>query len=281
MKNTSLLFLFLLNFCSFIAKAQDEGSIVKRERIERDKSVFVGGGVSVVSNSKFADYSSGINFEGGYVKRVNRVFSIGGSISYLNFNYDPSILKRPPAQNQDPTNFYVGYVNDNNGNSILYGYLLDLTGANISILSVAANLKVNFVPVKDNSVVSVYGFAKPFIATASRSGLSANADIYELNSTGNGWNSAPIGKYPLSYAGESKITGGIFIGPGIEFSPAKSISFFLQASFGYTFPINVVDTRSYPNDGIVDFRDAQSGFPLRGIGFTSINFAGGISFNLD
>jgi hypothetical protein len=263
------------------AIAQDEGVIVKRERIERDKGIFIGGGISIVGNSNFADYSSGINFEGGYVKRVNRVFSIGGSISYLNFNYDPSILKRPPAQYQDPTNFYVGYVDDNNGNSILYGYLLDLTGANISILSVAANLKVNFVPVKDNSVVSVYGFAKPFIAMASRSDLSANADIYELNSTGDGWNSNPIGKYPLSYAGESKITGGIFIGPGIEFSPAKPISFFLQASFGYTFPINVVDTRSYPNDGIIDFRNDQSGFPLRGIGFTSINFSGGILFNLD
>jgi hypothetical protein len=268
--------IFMLNFQLI---AQDEGSIIKRERIERDKSIFIGGGISIVGNSNFGDYTSGINFEGGYIKRLNRVFSFGGSISYLNFSYDPSILQKPPAQYENPTNFYVGYVNDNNGNSTLYGYLIDLAGANISILSVAANLKVNFVPVKDNSVISVYGFAKPFIANATRSDLSTSTDIYVEDPSNDEFGATPV-QFDVkdSYPGESKITGGIFIGPGIEFFPAKTISFFVQASFGYTFPINVVSTRSYPNTiDILDSRD----FPLQSIGFTSINFAGGISFNLD
>jgi hypothetical protein len=258
------------------ATAQDEGAIIKRERIERDKSIFVGGGISIVGNSNFGDYTTGINFEGGYMKRLNRILSIGGSISYLNFSYDPTILQKPPAQFENPNNFYVGYVNDNNGNSTLFGYLIDLAGANISILSVAANLKVNFVPVKDNSVISVYGFAKPFIASARRSDLLTSTDVYRED-VNNGTTPVQL-DVPGNYPGESKITGGIFIGPGIEFFPAKAFSFFVQASFGYTFPINVVSTRAYPNDiDILDSRD----FPFQSIGFTSINFSGGISFNLD
>ncbi len=263
-------------FGAFSLCAQDEGAVVKRERIERDKSIFFGGGISIVGNSNFGDYTTGLNFEGGYMKRLNRILSIGGSISYLNFSYDPTILQKPPAQFENPNNFYVGYVNDNNGNSTLFGYLIDLAGANISILSAAANLKVNFVPVKDNSVISVYGFAKPFIASARRSDLLTSTDVYRED-VNNGTTPVEIdvtGNYP----GESKITGGIFIGPGIEFFPAKAFSFFVQASFGYTFPINVVSTRAYPND--IDILDSKD-FPFQSIGFTSINFSGGISFNLD
>lgn len=255
-----------------IAFSQDEGAVVKRERIQLDKGIFVGGGVSSVFGSNFGDYSTGINFEGGYLKRLNRVLSIGGSLSYLSFKYDPSILQAPPANGQDPANFYYGTQNN-----VLVGFLLDLKGADITITSLAFNIKLNFIPVKDNSVFSVYGFAKPFISSAKRSDLSADAAIYTYDQNASDW--TYYGNQPDSYAGDSKITGGVFLGPGIEFFPGKQFSFFAQAAVGYTFPIEVVSTRSYPNT--LSVLDSGSTFPMKSIGFTSINFSAGVSFNLD
>jgi hypothetical protein len=82
MKN---LLLLVFAFCYVAVLAQDEGTIVKRERIQRDKNIFVGGGISILGGSNSGDYSSGLNIEAGYGKRLNRVFSIGGSFSFLRF----------------------------------------------------------------------------------------------------------------------------------------------------------------------------------------------------
>jgi hypothetical protein len=266
------------------AQAQDEGAVVKKERIERDNGIFVGGGLSILGGDNLGDYSNGLNFEAGYVKRLNRVVSIGGSVSYLKFAYDPEVT----AGSEGISNIYLDP-------SFNYGYSLALTGGDVSIISVAANLKFNFVPVKDNSVLSVYAFAKPFIATTSVSTLSGYATYYYYDAGIDDYVPDPVGAnspYPpydanigngdvtLTYPeGKSVITGGVFLGPGIELNPAKPISIFLQASFGYTFPLTVVSTKSYSND--VSVLLDPNDFPFQSLGFTSINFSAGISFNLD
>ncbi len=249
-----------------VTLAQDEGAVVKKERIQLDKGIFLGGGVSIAAGSNLGDYSSGINFEGGYMVRLNRVVSVGGSVSYLRFNYDASVLKNGVTS---PDWYYDTQTASSND-----GYYLTLTGGDVSIISLAANFKFNFVPVKDNSVVSVYGFAKPFIGSASLSGVSGLAEYHDTNG-----NPDPTLNRTGSFASKSSITGGIYLGPGVEINPAKSISFFAQASFGYTFPIDIVSTRSYGNDYNTDL--ANPDFPTKSLGFTSINFAAGISFNLD
>ncbi len=253
-------------------QAQDEGAVVKRERITRDKSIFIGGGISNVLGNNFGDYSTGINFEGGYLRRLNRVVSIGGSISYLHFNYDPSILQKVPALNQDPVNFYYG--KDQYDNEI--GSLLYLTGGDMTLVSLAFNLKVNFVPIKDNTIISVYGFVKPFITSVKRGDVAGLTDDYIYNTFTSSWE--PNGKSTGSYAGDSKISGGILLGPGIELYPGRKLSFFAQAAFGYTFPIDIVSTRSYVNE--IESLTAPK-FPVSSLGFTSINFAAGVSFNLN
>ncbi len=257
-----------------MAMAQDEGSVIKRERIDRDKSIFVSGGVSIVGASNFGDYSNGLNFEAGYTKRLNRVLSIGGSVSYLKFDYDPSIIEKTPAGKDIPNYIYYDKtITDlNNVNEI---WLLSLKGGNVSMISLAGNIKLNFVPVKDNSVISVYGFAKPFVSMASVSKATGLLEYYQY--TNNDWFSDTDQDLSGEYE-DSSFTGGLFLGPGIEFFPAKKISVFLQASFGYTFPIKVISTRSYGTD---INKDVVGDFPLNSSGFTSINFAGGISFNLD
>lgn len=256
--------------------AQDEGAVVKKERIERDKGIFVGGGVSIAGGSNLGDYSTGINFEGGFNKRVNRVFSIGASLSYVKFAYDPEVLntKPDPSGQGLPSNFY--YDTSLPLSSVSEGYFLTLKGGDVSIISLAANLKLNFVPVKDNSVVSVYAFAKPFIASSTVSSISGTAEYIFYDGTD--WVYDASNDVSGTYDSKSSITGGIFLGPGVEINPAKPISIFVQASFGYTFPMEVVSTRSYGND----FNDlGANNFPLSSLGFTSINFAAGISFNID
>ncbi len=257
-----------------LAQAQDEGSVVKKERIERDKGIFVGGGVSIAAGSNLGDYSTGINFEGGFNVRVNRVFSVGGSLSYLQFAYDPEVLTNDPSGGTDfPPDFYF----DTTAPVVDEGYFLTLNGGDVSIFSLAANLKFNFVPVKDNSVVSVYAFAKPFVAMANVSALTGYAEYYYFD--GSDWVTDPTYDGSGSYESATSITGGIFLGPGLEINPAKPVSIFLQASFGYTFPLEVVSTRSYGNDWNTDL--LNNNFPLYSVGFSSINFAAGISFNID
>lgn len=267
-------------FASIIClQAQDEGTIVKRERIERDKGIFVGGGIS--SASALADYSLGINFEAGYSKRINRIISIGGSFSYLTFKYDPKISTSskivPTDVNTFPSNFYYDPTSLQDPAFINAGALISVSGADVSLISLAANLKVNFVPIKENTAISVYGFAKPFIASAvSSSGSLLLEGVFLNNQNTLTKVVGPNTTSSVPFNSESVITGGIFIGPGIEIFPNKPISFFLQASFGYTFPLDQSSIKSLPKD-ITKWNDV----PVKSIGFTSINFAGGVSFNLN
>lgn len=271
-----LLVTIIFSATCLVSMAQDEGAVVKKERIQLDKGFFVGGGISIASGSNIGDYSTGINFEGGYAKRLNRVLSLGGSISYLSFKYDESFLNaKPNSAEAFPLNFYhntlVTFPDD--------GFILALSGGNISMISLALNLKFNFVPVKDNSVISVYGFAKPFISSTSLSAISGSAEYYYYDATLNDVLRDPSLDRAGTYDSKSSISGGIYIGPGIEYNPAKPISIFAQASFGYTFPLDMVSTRSYGNDYNTDLPNAA--FPIKSLGFTSINFSLGISYNLD
>ncbi len=81
--------------------------------------------------------------------------------------------------------------------------------------------------------------------------------------------------YP-ALAADNVITGGIFLGPGIEILPAKKLSFFLQPAIGYTFPISFVSTSSYDHTHESYLKEE---FPIVKKGFTSLNVQLGISYN--
>lgn len=282
--------------------AQDEGVIQKRERIDKSKSIFIGLGPSFTLGKNIGDYSVGFNVEAGFVKRLNRVLSIGPSISYLNFEYDPEITTEEGGA-------YVGHGDPNNWRtefdgvpnlSYDYGYVLNLEGGDLSLLSLAVNLKVNFVPIRDNSKISVYGFAKPFVTVAMRKDVNgfaerytyetyvddqntatANDDILYFNQGDDTWYTDGVTHTwgPDDYEAlksDSEITGGIFVGPGIELFPVKAVSFYAQAAFGYTFPITYVATRSYPPT-VESYLNEE--FPMVKKGFPSINIQFGVSFN--
>lgn len=276
--------------------AQDEGTIVKRERIERSKGVFLAVGPSLTLGKNIGDYSTGFNIEAGFQQRLNRVFSIGPSLSYVNFKYDQDVTF------SDYNNWFLGGPYDNAGIIYYQGLYFELGGGDISLISAALNLKLNLIPIKDNSKFSVYGFAKPFISYSSRTEVSGIATFSENL----GDPDVPEDWYLLDefdwYAGspyaleaygidisddlnkQSQITGGIFIGPGIEFAPAGKISGFFQVSIGYTFPISFVSTESYASEGENDLNVfIDSGrlgeYPMDKAGFPSVSFQLGVSYN--
>ena len=297
----------LLAACSFVLQAQDEGTIVKRERIERSSSFFLSGGPSFTLGKNIGDYSSGFSVEVGYQKRLNRVLSIGPSISYLSFQYDPEVTNINGSAylgTGDPANWGTKY--DLPGLEYDYGYVLSLEGGDLSLISLSLNLKLNFVPIKDNTKVSVYGFAKPFISYAMRGEVNGKDQRYtyaiyedingsitpttddilyagdeewysdliynDPNNANNKW--GPKDYEALEESNE--ITGGIFIGPGIEIMPTKGVSFFLQAAFGYTFPVTYISTEAY-EPTIQDYLKPE--FPMVKKGFPSVNLQFGLSFN--
>ena len=308
MKHFTLL-AFLFVACPFLLRAQDEGAIVKKERIDRSQGFFLGFGPSFTLGDNIGDYSVGFNVELGYQKRLNRVFSIGPSISYLSFKYDPEVTELKGSAylgTGDPLEWGTKYNLPNL--SYDYRYLLSLEGGDLSLISLALNLKLNFIPIKDDSKISIYGFAKPFISVASRTDVNGTdyRDTYEIFEDDNGtatinddylyagladtWypdysydsddDTPGVGEWgPDSYealASETVITGGIFIGPGIEFMPAKAVSIFVQAAFGYTFPVSFVSTGSY-EPTIESYVDEK--FPMVKEGFPSVNIQMGLSFN--
>jgi hypothetical protein len=291
-----------------IAFAQDEGEITKKARIGRSNNIFFGIGPSFNFGKNVGDYGTGLNFEIGYSKRVNRLLSIGPSISFIKFSYSPD------ASTAENGNAYYGsgdisinypsswdtwnekYVLDE---TFEYAYGLTLRGGDISLLSLSVNIKLNLVPVKDTSPISVYIFAKPFVTQATRKAVYGEGVryVYEAFEVRNefeeyydelfyntGDDTWYLSDYSEDWGPDSfealkedkVITGGIFVGPGIELFPAKKLSFFFQPAIGYTFPITFVSTGSYDNtiDSYVNDE-----FPIVKKGFTSLNLQLGLSYN--
>lgn len=297
----------LILFAALSLNAQDEGTIVKRDRIERSQNLFLSVGPSFTFGENIGDYSTGVNIEVGYMKRVNRVLSIGPSFSFISFAYDPAKTKAETAadlyvgQSDDVSNWHEHYdpLGLPANQSWQVGRLLQLEGGDISLYSLVLNLKANFVPITDSRKFSVYAFAKPFVSVSKRDAVSGTGTLYVYEAyededeeilyyatDDNTWYEAPsdvlvdkwgpTDQFP-ALKEETKITGGIFIGPGLEFMPAKKISVYFQAAIGYTFPISYVSTESYPKT-ISDayFNDE---FPIVEKGFPSLNLQFGVSYN--
>jgi hypothetical protein len=287
---------------AYMLHAQDEGVIKKRERIDRSKGVFIGLGPSFTLGKNIGDYSVGFNVEAGFQKRLNRILSIGPSISFMQFKYDPEVTTEKGGAyvgTGDPNNWRTEFQNVPNL-TYDYGYVLNLEGGDLSLLSLAVNLKFNLMPIRDNSKISVYAFAKPFITLATRKEVTGSAvryayetyvedngtsnesdDVLYFNQGDETWYEDGVTETwgPDDYKAlesDSEITGGIFIGPGVEISPAKALSFYVKAAFGYTFPITYVATRSYAPTVQSYLSDE---FPMVKKGFPSINLQFGVSFN--
>jgi hypothetical protein len=263
----------------FAAQAQDEGDVVIKQRFERDKTVFVSFGPSFTLGKNLGDYSTGFNFEAGFLKRSNKLISWGPSISFLSFAYDES--KTYP--------YYYDVDND-------LALELAQEGGGISILSAGLNLKLSLIPVSDETLLSVYGIVNPFVSFVSREEVTENVDIYrDTNNDGIYKESRTSVVYSAedyeALEADSKVSGGAHLGVGVEFRPAKMFSFFGQATFSYTLPVSYIATESFlkEEDKYVDaddtvYYDASETlyldeFPIVKKGFSALSIKVGMAFN--
>ena len=264
---------------SIATLAQDEGAVVVKERFERDKGVYFSLGPAITLGKNLGDYSTGFSFEAGFLKRSNKVLSWGPNVSFLNFAYDESATYP----------YYYDPIND-------FALEVYLEGGNVKIISAGMNFKINFIPVSDNTVFSAYGIANPFISYVIRDEVLASADIFEdtdldgLYYEYSGSVTYEAADYP-ALADDSKFSGGVHLGFGVELKPAKAVSVFAQATFSYTLPISYVATESFLNeeDQYVDangliYYDAGNSFyleefPIVEKGFSALSIKLGVSFN--
>jgi hypothetical protein len=285
-------FLFITGIVSQ-AVAQDEGVITKKARIDRSRGIFFDIGPSWTLGKNIGDYKAGANIEIGYQKRLNRVLSIGPSLSFLQFDYDP--------KETGLNNAFIGGPFNNGSTDFYEGVYFELKGGDLTLVSLSMNVKLNFIPVRDNSIVSAYVFAKPFIASATRTEVTGTANF--LYNTGDiedatqwredfqvDWAAGPAGAplegYTISndLKEQTQVTGGIFIGPGLEFFPARKFTGFVQVSIGYTFPVSFVGTETYNDnqyfgDDFEGFLEKMKKYPVTKEGFPSVNLQLGVSYN--
>lgn len=292
--------------CSSLASfGQDEGAAVAKARFARPSSIYVNGGFARTFGENIGDYSSGTTFEAGFLRRLNKLVSIGGFVSMARFAYDPSKTPTSPTdedlfQGYDTdlritstasTTYRDTYIIDANYD-FPHGYQLSLTGGDVSLTMVGADIKLNLVPVSDDSKFSVYAFAKPFVAFAHRDDVSGSGQQYlyearvvnnnfEYDLGDNTWYESayqedwgPDG-YPALGA-ENSVSGGLLVGPGIEFNPGKSVSAFVQAAFGYTLPVSFVSTGAFSR---TTASYTNPSFPIIKKGFPSLSFQAGVSYN--
>jgi hypothetical protein len=273
----SLLIAFIV--FSSVVNAQDEGDVVVKDRFARDKSIYVSFGGAKTLGDNLGDYKTGFSFEAGFLKKSNKLISWGGNLSYLGFKYDP-----------DATYPYYYDVDED------VAIEAAMQGGDISLISLGFNLKLNFIPVGDHTFATVYGIVNPFVTYVSRKEVTASADYY-WDEDGDGLYHDYLGSgvylatdYPALQA-ENKVSGGAHLGLGVEFLPSKPVSFFLQATFSYTFPVSYVSSGSFLNDEdkYVDsentvYYDADQSFykkeyPIVEKGFSAFSLKFGVAFN--
>ena len=280
MKTIKSVLACLVLFVSHTVFSQDEGPIIKKERVSKAKIVFLGAGPVFKFLNNKSDYSGGLTLEGGYVTRINQILSVGPSISYSKFNYDESISD----SFGDP---------DASGNNIFYeegGYqarVVYLEGGDLSLVSAGFNVKLNLIPIRDNKKILPYVIAKPFIMMAKRTEITATSQTYyyanippedpiywELSSEESLDSESP-GR--SGWKSVSQVSGGLNIGLGSAITLPSGWGFYLQGVLGFTSPISYIYTSEYP--ATLSGGYYADDYPLVKKGFTSLSISIGCTYN--
>lgn len=261
------------------AFGQDEGAISRKSRTPVSKTFLISGGPSYRFLNNSGDYSSGITVDATISRRMNRVLSLGVSLSYSAFGYDEGISDSfgdPQAE----------------GNNVFYeegGYqarVIYFDGGALRMLSAGLNAKLNLVPFRENKLLP-YITLQALVMSANRTAITATSETYYYANIP----PEPVDLWVLSatefldsgspgrghWASRSRLSGGGSFSAGAETVLSSKIGFFLQTSVTFTFPLSYINTSEFPatlQDGYFN-----SEFPLVEKSFTSLNVTIGISYN--
>lgn len=277
MKIWFLLLFIVLATCHDVL-AQDEGVLTKKERVVRGKSLYFFAGPSYRFGSNDGDYSGGLNLEAGYLIRLNRIISIGPSLSFSKFKYDDSISDS--FGNEDAT-----------GNNIFTDVyevkIVYMEGGSLTHFSVGFDVKFDFIPMADDRKFNVYGLVKPFLLLSSRRAVSAIVEPWQMLVLGD-----PPSEYYYTgppdellnsetsglsrWGSETEFSGGLNLGVGGEYSLPSGLSFLVQASFRMTLPITYINTSAFDPSTLTGFYHPD--YPFVKEGFTTLNISLGVSY---
>ncbi|MBA4055775.1 MAG: hypothetical protein C0490_13750 [Marivirga sp.] len=262
--------------------AQEEAVIAVKSRLEKSNSLHFNLGSA--NSLGQTNYRGGTLVGLGYQKRINRIVSIGVSITYASYRTDYADYmtgKYKDARwgnNLQPTNFYY---TDSQAQYIL----VNLSGGNLNHVNISPVVKINFVPIMSNTLASFYGLVSPGLVVSTVGRVESNINFFDHPS---------IEEYKQvnndsfeSSAAQTKLTGGISISAGVEFFPTSLFSFYIQTGLGYSFPVPFVDTALYQKrvlekDEFNPFDDypLSADYPIsHDKGFTTWNFQLGITYN--
>jgi opacity protein-like surface antigen len=273
----------LLSMLAPAVSGQDEAVIAVKARLEKSNSLHfnLGAATSLGQNN----YQGGTFVGLGYQKRVNRILSVGGSLSYASYrsDYNDFMTGRYPDKN-----FEIELPNNTYYTPSQAQYLLvNLSGGDIRQLSLGFVAKINFVPIRSNTVASCYAVAAPSLVMSNLEQVESNINFFD-HPTVDDYIQVNNESHTLAES-QSSTTGGINLGAGVEFFPTNLFSFYIQAGLGYTFPVPFVDTSLYQNHILtVDFYNPfdtkttplPKNFPLSDDkGFTTLNFQLGLAYN--
>ncbi|HRG79206.1 MAG TPA: hypothetical protein PL167_06330 [Cyclobacteriaceae bacterium] len=282
MKNSIILSLVFIALCLQASWAQEEGTLTKKERIVNGKSIYLLAGPSFRFNNK-SDYSGGLNLEAGFLKRLNRITSVGASLNYSKFNFDQSLSNSFENADAIGNNAFL----EDGGYEV---YVVYMEGGNLNFLSVGLDFKLEFIPFSEERKISAYGLIKPFILVSKRSNVSASTELWYSNtnpfilpydpdnwSGGDPYENLSSDTPGLErWAADTEFSGGLGLGAGFDYSIKSNIKIFMQSTLKFTLPITHIKTNSFPpsrNDGYY-----HPDYPFVKEGFSTINLSVGVSY---
>ena len=290
------------------ALAQEEGPAVARSRFDKPNTINIALGISFTFGQNVGDYNQGYNLEAGFQHRLNKLISVGGFLSQVKFNYDPSKSPTSPQagdlfsgeepdlqisanSSQTYRDLYIVPADY----TFRHGYQLSFGGGDLSLTSIGGNIRFDLIPYSEKFPLSLYFLARPYLTLANRTEVYGTATRYlyqayvdpesglVLNTNDETW-------YPDGYIEEwgvqggfnelkakTNITAGLQVGPGIEIRPSSTVSIFAQTLIGYTLPVSFVSTSSFERS-LAGYRDKS--FPIVNEGFPSLAIQIGVGFNL-
>lgn len=272
-----LLIIALVSSAIIVASSQDEGSIIKKSRIAKGNHLFVNIGTSFPLSK--ADYKPGLCIEMGHLFQMNRIVSIGPSVSFAKYQYNSAIPSNSPTPDTKKDNIYY----EDGGYQINVVYF---DGGDLSMLSLGLNVRANIVVPGKEYGLTIYGIAKPSVLYSTYSDVKAKVDIWYTNNIPPDppadWQiseSVSIDKYSTGYgywSKESKVTAGMNLGFGCEYATQSGWGFNIQSTVGLIPTVRHINTSEFKNSIEAGYNSPS--FPLVNKGFSTVNLTAGVSF---
>lgn len=285
MKSSTILSLGLVIMCFSTGWSQDEGTIVKKERIVKGKSIYLLAGPSFRFNNK-SDYSGGLNLEAGFLKRLNRITSVGGSLNFSKFSFDQPLSNSFENEKAIGNNAFL----EDGGYEV---YVVRMSGGNLNFISVGLDIKFEFIPFSESRKLSAFGLIKPFMLISTRSDISASTEIrypdivpYKLpynSDPNNNWSGGdPFEDISSNspgreqWAAATEFSGGLGVGVGLDYSVKSNLKIFMQSIVKFSLPITHIKTGAFPGSREDGYYNPD--YPLVKEGFSTLNISLGVSY---